>query len=237
MERYRRDSLLDAFGAEKAVVGGAGMGGTIALRTALGHIDRCAALVVISLEDIEDDVAKAAEIRFMDAFAERVRKAGIEAAWAPVLPDLAPVIGSMVREAIPRSDPQSVAAAAAIGHDRSFRSVEEMALVDVPTLIFAGMDRRHPRALAEAVVDVMPQGELAPNQMTDGIEDAVDFGEAFAPAVSAFVARLKTGAAIWQERSRKDPRLVKNMAEAPRVVGQEHVHRPIAQTPRGETTT
>ena len=79
----------------------------------------------VSVEDIEDDEKKKAEIEFMDAFAERARTEGIEAAWAPILPHLAPIIGTLVREAIPRSDPASIAAAAAIGRDRSFRSVED----------------------------------------------------------------------------------------------------------------
>jgi pimeloyl-ACP methyl ester carboxylesterase len=106
-------ALLDRLGVRQAVVGGAGLGGTIAMRAAVAYPDRVRALVLVSVEDIEDDEKKAAEVAFMDAFAARVRAEGIEAAWKPILPDLAPVIGAMVREAIPRSDPASVAAAAA----------------------------------------------------------------------------------------------------------------------------
>jgi 3-oxoadipate enol-lactonase len=61
------------------------------------------ALVLISVDDIEDDAAKEAEIELMAAFAERVRTHGIEAGWGPILPQLAPVIGALVRDAIPRA--------------------------------------------------------------------------------------------------------------------------------------
>ncbi|WP_410582754.1 hypothetical protein [Amycolatopsis sp. lyj-108] len=75
--------------------------------TTSANSGRVRAAILISVEDIEDDEAKQAEIAFMDAFTERVRTGGIEAAWAPVLPELAPVIGALVRDAIPRASPRS----------------------------------------------------------------------------------------------------------------------------------
>jgi 3-oxoadipate enol-lactonase len=114
------------------------------------------ALVLISVDDIEDDAAKEAEIELMAAFAERVRTHGIEAGWGPILPQLAPVIGALVRDAIPRSDPESIAAAAAIGRDRSFRSVDELAAITAPALVIPGMGPRHPPELAEAVARLLP---------------------------------------------------------------------------------
>lgn len=179
-------SLLDAFGIGRAVVGGAGMGGTVALRFGMEHSDRCLGLVAISLEDIEDDAAKEAEIRFMDDFAQRVRTNGLEAAWAPILPTLAPVIGTMVADAIPRSDPASIAAAAAIGRDRSFGSVEELAKISPPTLVFPGMDYTHPQDTAEAAIRALPRGRLAEIAMTADVVDAEGFANAFAPAIAEF---------------------------------------------------
>ena len=122
-------ALLDHLDRREAIVGGTGLGATIALRTALAYPERIVGAVLISVEDIDDDERKQAEIAFMAAFADRVRTDGIEAGWKPVLEDLAPVIGAMVREAIPRSDPASIAAAAAIGRDRAFRSVDELAVI------------------------------------------------------------------------------------------------------------
>lgn len=133
-KQYSSDvvALLDALGFSRAIVGGAGLGGTIALRTAVEHPERVRAVIAISLEDIEDDEAKLAEIRLMDDFAAQVRAEGISAAWEPLLKFLPPVIGAMVRDAIPRSDPESIAAAAAIGRDRSFRNPQELAAIEAP---------------------------------------------------------------------------------------------------------
>ena len=80
--RYADDvaALLDHLGVSSAAVGGTGLGATITLRACLAHPDRVAAAVLISVEDVEDDHAKQAEIEFMDAFADRVRTAGIQAA-------------------------------------------------------------------------------------------------------------------------------------------------------------
>lgn len=180
-------SLLDHLGVTTAVVGGAGLGTTVTLRTALAHPERVHAAVLISVEDIEDDQAKEAEVAFMEAFAARVRTKGIEAAWAPILETLPPIIGAMVRDAIPRSDPESIAAAAAIGRDRSFRSVSELAAVTAPTLVIPGIDWRHPRALAEELARTLPHGHLAPVTLTEDLETPDDFALAFAPSIRSFV--------------------------------------------------
>lgn len=183
-------SLLDHLGARQAIVGGAGLGATIALRVAVADPARVRAMVLISVEDIEDDEKKAAETVFMDAFAARVQDEGIEGAWAPILPDLAPIIGALVREAIPRSDPASIAAAAAIGRDRSFRNASELAGITAPTLIFPGMDARHPATLAEELASLLPHGQLAPARLSADVRDAKDFAHAFAPAIRDFLSAL-----------------------------------------------
>lgn len=191
-DQYALDviSLMDALGVENAVVGGAGLGGTIALRAGLAYPDRITAIIVIGAEDIEDDAAKKEEIAFMDAFASRVEKEGIEAGWAPILPDLSPVIGAMVREAIPRSDPASIAAAAAIGRDRSFASLEELRGVSAPTLVIPGMDWRHPSRLARQLAAILPEGRLASVAMSAEIADAHQFAEIVAPAIRSFLFDL-----------------------------------------------
>jgi 3-oxoadipate enol-lactonase len=183
-------SLLDHCRIRQAIVGGVGLGTTISLRTAVAYPGRVRALVLVSVEDIEDDEAKQEEIKFLDAFAERVRAEGIEAAWEPILADFPPIVGVMVREAIPRSDPASIAAAAAIGHDRSFRSVDELAVITAPTLIIPGIDKRHPTALAEEMARVLPRGRLAPVALSIDLQTADDFAGAFAPAIHDFLACL-----------------------------------------------
>ena len=186
-------ALLDFLGLSRAIVGSAGLGGTIALRTAVAHPDRVLASVVISVEDIEDDEKKTAEIAFMDEFAARIRAEGIEAAWRPILKDLAPIIGTMVRDAIPRSNPASIAAAAAIGHDRSFRSIDELAVIETPTLLIPGMDERHPSALAEQLARVLAKGQLASVSLSPDLRTTEDFARAFTPTIRQFVSTVVSG--------------------------------------------
>ncbi|MEV1025156.1 alpha/beta hydrolase [Streptomyces sp. NPDC050264] len=179
--------LLDRLGLSGAVLAGAGLGSTITLRTAAAHPERVRAAVLIGVEDIEDDEAKEAEIRFLDAFAARVAADGIEAGWEPVLADFPPVVGAMVRDAIPRSTPASIVAAAAIGHDRSFRNVDELSTITTPTLVFPGTDPRHPTALATRVVDTLPNGQLATTAIDGALQTAEDLARAIAPALRVFL--------------------------------------------------
>ncbi|WP_030751077.1 alpha/beta fold hydrolase [Streptomyces sp. NRRL F-5135] len=187
--QYTKDviCLLDHIGLPDAVLAGAGLGSTIALRTAAAHPDRVRAAVLIGVEDIEDDESKDAEIRFLDAFAARVAADGIEAGWEPILADFPPVVGAMVRDAIPRSDPASIVAAAAIGHDRSFRSISELAGITVPTLVFPGTDPRHPTALAEEAAGTLPNGQLAMVQIGNDLQTPEDLACAIAPAIREFL--------------------------------------------------
>ena len=190
--QYANDvvALLDHLGVRRAFLGGTGLGTTISLRAAVAYPDRIRALVLISVEDIEDDQAKEAEIAFMDTFATRVRTEGIEAAWESILGNLAPIIGVMVRDAIPRSDPASIAAAAAIGYDRSFRSVKELAVITAPTLIFPGMDDRHPRALAEQLARILPNGRLAPIALSNELQTVDDVARLFGPIIRDFLVTV-----------------------------------------------
>lgn len=184
-------SLLDHLRVSRAIVGGAGLGATVALRTAVEHPIRVAGLVLISVEDIEDDAAKAAEVMFIDAFAERVRHGGVEAGWAPLLDDLSPVIGAMVRESMADADPASLVAAAAIGRDRAFRRVDDLLSIDVPTLVFAGGDWRHPAVLANTLADQLPHGRLGHASMSNDLRSADDFARAFAPEILDFLRSVR----------------------------------------------
>jgi pimeloyl-ACP methyl ester carboxylesterase len=200
--RYVDDvtALCDHLGADAVVLGGTGLGATVCLRAALAHPERIRAQVLISVEDIEDDETKRAEIAYLEKFAERVRTEGVEAAWTTILADLAPIIGSLVRDAIPRCGPDSVATAAAIGRDRSFRTVEELASITAPTLIFPGFDQRHPTALAERLAELLPNGRLARSAVgthrdphrdrSDAVRTAEELASAVAPAIRTFLAGL-----------------------------------------------
>jgi 3-oxoadipate enol-lactonase len=96
----------------------------------------------------------------------------------------------MVRDAIPRSNAPSIAAAAAIGHDRAFRQIDELAAIEPPTLIFPGMDYRHPVAVAEHLSKVLPRGRLAALGVSGEVRTAEDFADAFAPGIGEFLVSL-----------------------------------------------
>ncbi|MFJ5262438.1 alpha/beta fold hydrolase [Streptomyces sp. NPDC088387] len=187
--RYASDvvDLMDHLGLSGAVLAGAGLGSTISLRAAAACPERVRAAALIGVEDIEDDAAKEAETRYLDEFAARVAADGIEAGWEPLLDAFPPLVGVMVRDAIPRSDPASIVAAAAIGRDRSFRSVGELATIGAPVLVFPGTDPRHPTALAEEVARTLPRGRLASVPIGGTLHTAEDLADAVAPAVRAFL--------------------------------------------------
>lgn len=184
-DQYGSDviALLDHLGFEGVTLAGTGLGGTVTLRTAMRHPDRVHAAIVIGVEDIQDDEAHEAEAAFLDAFAARVLSEGIEAAWAPILEQFPPIVGALVREAIPRADPASVAAAAYIGHDRAFRSLDDLAAIRPPTLVIPGTDPRHPLELATQVAEVLRDGHLAPVTVSADLRSIADL----APAIRTFL--------------------------------------------------
>ncbi|WP_069159657.1 alpha/beta fold hydrolase [Nocardia altamirensis] len=187
--RYAEDvkDLADHLGLSSITLGGAGLGSTITARAAIAFPELVSAAILMGVEDIQDDAAVDAEVAFLDAFAERVATDGIEAAWAPILAAMPPVVGAMVRDAIPRSDQASIAAAAAIGRDRSFRDVAELAEIAAPTLIFAGTDPRHPTALAERVAATIPHATLATATVSDELHSPEELAETFAPEIRKFL--------------------------------------------------
>lgn len=180
-------ALLDHLGVETAALGGTGLGATVSLRAGLLAPHRLRALVLISLEDIEDDDAKAAEIVWLEAFYAKARTRGLAAAWEDILPMFPPVVGAMVRDAIPRAAPESIIAAGAIAHDRSFRTLDELAAIAVPTLIVPGDDARHPRALAEACARIMPNATVARASFTAALETIEDFAQLMAPELLQYL--------------------------------------------------
>jgi 3-oxoadipate enol-lactonase len=188
--RYTDDviALMDHLGLARASLVGTGLGSTIALRVAAAHPDRVSAMALISVEDIEDDEAKAAEVAFFEAFAARLAKEGPQAAWRPVLPALAPLIGALVQEAIPRCDPASLAAFCAIAYDRAFRSVDELRSISVPTLVIPGADARHPSQFAVEVVRALRRGRLASVCMSPELRTADDLADAVGPEIRRFLA-------------------------------------------------
>lgn len=96
-------AIVHALGATSAHLVGAGLGGTVVLRTCLQSPGIARSAVVISAEAIENDEDKTADTDLMDPFA-RARFSGLAAAWELFFPHLQPLIANLVRDALPRSD-------------------------------------------------------------------------------------------------------------------------------------
>jgi 3-oxoadipate enol-lactonase len=190
--QYAQDvvALIDHLGLRRVDLLGVGLGATIAMRAAIATSQRFRRTVLISVEDIEDDADKEKEKAYLAAFSKRVLEQGIAAGWEPILAHFPPIVGRMVRDAIPRSDAASIAAAAAIGDDRSFRHPEELAALTAPTLIIPGIDTRHPRELAEKLAAIMPAGELSSAAMTGEMRTEEDFAAALAPEIACFLGSV-----------------------------------------------
>lgn len=181
------NDLLDSLQIPNAVIGGAGIGTTISLKAAITYPERVSGLVLISVEDIEDDEHKAEEVAFFEQYMDQLRKNGLTAAWESILSNLSPVIGAMVRDAIPRSDSKSILAAASIVYDRAFHNITELRDISVPLLIIPGNDQRHPSALAIQLAQLLKQAVLSDVGLSDEIRTIEDFADAFAPVINNFL--------------------------------------------------
>ncbi|WP_255501761.1 alpha/beta fold hydrolase [Olivibacter sp. SDN3] len=190
--RYAEDvrDLIDYLQVPSIILGGAGIGATIALKSAITFPERLRALILISIEEIEDDKAKAKEIELLEAFAARVLSYGIGAAWEPILKNLSPVIGDMVKDAIPRSEPASISAAAAIVYDRAFYDYKELKDIAIPTFIIPGNDNRHPAVLAKNLVKLLVNAQLSTTSLSNDIRTIDDFSKSLAPCIKQFINDL-----------------------------------------------
>lgn len=189
------NDLLNFLQIPDAVIGGAGIGTTISLKTAITYPERVSGLILISIEDIEDDKHKEEEITFFEKYMDQIRKNGLTAAWESILNNLSPVIGAMVRDGIPRSDTKSVLAAASIVYDRAFHHINELREISVPLLIIPGNDHRHPSTLAMQLAQLLKQAVLSDVGLSNEIRTIDDFANAFAPVINRFLASNSNKAA------------------------------------------
>lgn len=179
--------LLNFLQIPDAIIGGAGIGTTISLKAAITYPERVSGLVLISIEDIEDDESKAEEVVFFEQYMDQIRKNGLTAAWESILSNLSPVIGAMVRDGIPRSDTDSILAAASIVYDRAFYNINELREISMPLLIIPGNDQRHPSELAIQLAQLLKQAVLSDVGLSDEIRSIEDFANAFAPVINNFL--------------------------------------------------
>jgi 3-oxoadipate enol-lactonase len=168
-------AVMDGAGLERATVAGASMGAHTALRLALAHPERVAALALITPAfhpDAHRGAAAAADDGFAawDALARGLREGGVEGFVAAYdlngLPDsMRAAVATVLRQRLSAHEhPLAVAdALEAVPRSRPFEDFAQLAAIDVPTLVVASRDEAdpsHPLAVAERYAQAIAGARL-----------------------------------------------------------------------------
>jgi pimeloyl-ACP methyl ester carboxylesterase len=183
-------AVLDALAVDRAVLAGASMGAHTLLRFALNHPHRVAALALVtpaydptspahgpfeeggvSPNGSEDGLSS------WDALARGLREGGVEGFleaydFAAVPPRWRDTVEKVVRQRLSEhAHPLAVAdALEAVPRSRPFKRFDELAAIDVPTLVVASRDEAdpsHPLAVAERYAEAVPGARLEIEPLED----------------------------------------------------------------------
>ena len=155
-------ALIDALGADRAVLCGLSIGGQIALEATLARPDRVAGLV------LADTAARIGSPERYGERAARVRRGGIAAIaeeqierwFAPGFPEREPGLVAVMRAMLERQPPEGYLAAVEVLRDTDLG--ERPRAVGCPTLCLVGSeDRSTPPAQVAALAALIPGAELA----------------------------------------------------------------------------
>lgn len=158
-------ALLLHLGLPHAVVGGSSAGSAVALRLALRHPSRVAALVLVSpvFAGRTHGLAPAQRLAFdrMHEAGQRALTEGIEAIL-PLYQTLPPPIRDAAVAMARRFDPASVAATTRLlaSGAQPIEHLGELAALSMPTLVVPGTDPEHPAELAERYAEAIPRAVL-----------------------------------------------------------------------------
>lgn len=160
-------AILDARDIERAVLVGASMGAHTIVRFTLAHPERVAALALVTPAFDPDTHPR---LDHWDALAEGLRRRGVEgfveAHGEPHVPDrFKERVGTLLRQRLSaHKHPDAVAdALQAVPRAAPLSAWEELARIDVPTVVVASrdeMDPEHPFAVAQRYTDAIPGAEL-----------------------------------------------------------------------------
>jgi pimeloyl-ACP methyl ester carboxylesterase len=165
-------AVLDGLRIERAVLAGASMGAQTALRLALAHPERVAALALIT--PAFDPEARGAEasaaLASWDRLARGLREDGVEGFLAAYDLEAVPerwreTITTVLRQRLSAHEhPLAVAdALEAVPRSRPFETWADLRAVAVPTLVVASRDEAdpgHPLAIAERYAGAIPGAAL-----------------------------------------------------------------------------
>ncbi|MBB2909959.1 pimeloyl-ACP methyl ester carboxylesterase [Streptosporangium becharense] len=189
--------LLDREGVDRAVVGGLSMGGYVTMALCRRHPDRVRGVILADTKAEADPEAARAN---RERIAAAVLDSGTSVLVDEVLPALVgrttaqrrAMVFGRVRGLVQSAPPGAVAWAqrAMAARPDSFDTLRGL---KVPVLVIVGEeDELTPPAVAEAMVEAVPDGRLAVIGKA-GHLSAVEQPEAFNRAVSGFIAELAAG--------------------------------------------
>jgi pimeloyl-ACP methyl ester carboxylesterase len=164
------EAVLDMAGAQRAVLAGASMGAHTAVRFALRHPDRVAALALITPAFDPSQPSDPLELAHWDALAEGLRNGGVEGFVTAYDLDAVPdrwreTTAKVLRQRLSAHEhPEAVAdALQAVPRSRPFESLEELAGIEAPVLVVASRDEAdpgHPLAVGERYARAIPAARL-----------------------------------------------------------------------------
>jgi 3-oxoadipate enol-lactonase len=164
------EAILDARGLERAILAGASMGAHTALRFALTHPGRVAALCVITPSYDPSQARGPDAFAGWDALAQGLREGGVEGFVHAY--DLAAVpeawretIEKVIRQRLSAHEhPEAVAdALEAVPRSRPFEGMDDLAAIAAPTVVVASRDEAdpgHPLALGEGYARAISNAKL-----------------------------------------------------------------------------
>jgi pimeloyl-ACP methyl ester carboxylesterase len=164
------ERVLDAADAPRALLAGASMGAHTAIRLALAHPERVAALAIITPAFEPERPAEREELARWDALAAGLREGGVEGFIAAYDLDAVPAAWRETVETVLRQrlgaheHPGAVAdALEAVPRSRPFEGIEQLGAIDVPTVVVGSRDEAdpgHPLAVAERYAAAIPGARL-----------------------------------------------------------------------------
>lgn len=189
------EALLDHLGADRTVVGGVSSGSGVAVRFALRHPRRTAALVVVrpvygGEERGYTDEQKRTFAR-MDAVASRAPAEGVQI-LGPLYAGLPGAIREKALAMVQGFDAASVAATSRFlaSGAQPFASADELRSVSVPALLVRGDDALHPAEVSDVYAEILPCCTVMPASTTD-----------VAAGIDAFLELLQRSGASGAVRS------------------------------------
>lgn len=167
-------AVLDQLGIERAVLAGASMGAQTALRFALHNPGRVAALGLITPAFDPDGDSSSDAYAGWDRLARGLRQGGVEGFVAAYDLDVVPAsfretVATVLRQRLSAHDhPGAVAdALEAIPRSRPFETWEDLAGIEVSTVVVASRDEPdpgHPFAVAQTYAEAIPGAKLVLEQ-------------------------------------------------------------------------